>query len=107
MLRYQGCRVAEALRLKLPGDISFTRATITFRDTKNGDSRRVVPMHERTAEALREHLGGRELGPVFLTLAGEAYNDRRLAARGIGGDGGGIRTAHASALARWALARVR
>jgi integrase len=107
MLRYQGCRVAEALRLKLPGDVSFTRGTITFRDTKNGDARRVVPMHERTAEALRAYLGGRELGPVFLTPAGEAYNDRRLAARGIGGDGGGIRTAHHSALSRWALDRVR
>lgn len=106
MLRYQGCRVAEALRLKLPGDISFPRGTITFRDTKNGDPRRIVPTHERTAEALRAYLGKRELGPVFLTPAGDAYNDRRLAALGIGGDGSGIRTAHASALSRWVLGRV-
>jgi integrase len=93
MLRFQGCRVAEALRLKLPGDISFRRETITFRDTKNGDPRRIVPMHERTAETLRAYLGECEVGPVFLTPAGEAYNDRRLAAQGIGYDGGGIRTA--------------
>jgi integrase len=106
ILRYQGCRVAEALRLKLPSDVSFSRDTITFRDTKNGDSRRVVPMHERTAAALRAYLGGRELGPVFLTPAGEAYVDRRLAARGIVGDGSGIRRSHDSALSRWALARV-
>jgi integrase len=106
MLRWQGCRVAEALRLRLPDDISFARQTITFRDTKNGDKRRVVPMHERTHAALREYLGARELGAVFLTPAGEAYNDRRLAARGIGGDGGGIRKAHESALRRWAVGRV-
>jgi integrase len=106
MLRFQGCRVAEALRLKLPGDISFRRETITFRDTKNGDPRRMVPMHERTAEALRAYLGEREVGPVFLTPACEAYNDRRLAAQGIGYDGGGIRTAHESAHTRGALGRV-
>ena len=63
MLRFQGCRVAEALRLKLPGDISFRRETITFRDTKNGDPGRIVPMHERAAEALRVYLGEREVGP--------------------------------------------
>jgi integrase len=111
MLRYQGCRVSEALGLRLPGDISFPRGTITFRDTKNGDSRRIVPMHERTAAALEAHLTTengrrRELGPVFPTPDGEAYNDRRLASRGIGGDGSGIRTAHRGALTRWALARV-
>ena len=106
VLRYQGCRIAEALRLKLPGDISFSRGTLTFHDTKNGDSRRVVPMHERTVAALRTYLGDRQLGPVFLTPAGEAYTDRRLAARGVGGDGSGIRTAHESALSRWAVGRV-
>jgi len=106
MLRYQGCRVGEALRLRLPGDISFQRGTITFRDTKNGDSRRIVPMHDRTAGVLQVYLSGRELGPVFPTPKGQAYNDRRLAARGAGSDGSGIRTAHESALTRWALGRV-
>jgi integrase len=67
-LRYQGCRVAEALRLKLPGDISFHRGTITFRDTKNGDPQRVVPMHDKTAVALRKHLDGRDMGPVSSPL---------------------------------------
>ena len=101
VLRYQGCRVAEALRLQLPGDISFTRETITFRYTKNGDARRVVPMHERVAAALRAHLGQRRLGAVFLTPAGDPYIDRRL-----NSDGSGIRRAHESALRRWAVDRV-
>ena len=56
MLRFQGCRVAEALRLKLPGDISFRRETITFRDTKNGDPRRIVPMLRRYVALSVEHL---------------------------------------------------
>ena len=43
---------------------------------------------------------------MFLTPSGEAYNDRRAAAKGLGYDGGGIRTAHHSALARYALHRV-
>jgi integrase len=106
MLRYQGCRVSEALRLRLPGDISFGRGTITFRDTKNRDARRIVPMHQRTAAELQVYLRGRELGPVFPTPAGQAYNDRRLAARGLGNEGAGIRTAHHSALTRWAVSRV-
>jgi len=46
-------------------------------------------MHERAAEALRAYLGEAEAGPVSLTPACEAYNDRRLAAQGIGYDGGG------------------
>jgi integrase len=106
VLRYQGCRVAEALRLTLPGDVSFSRETITFRHTKNGEARRVVPMHERTAAALRVYLRDRQLGPVFLTPTGEPYTDRRLSAHGVGSDGSGIRTAHESALRRWALSRV-
>jgi integrase len=104
VLRYQGCRVAEALRLQLPGDISFTRETITFRYTKNGDARRVVPMHARVAAALQAHLDDRRLGPVFLTPAGDPYIDRRLAARGIGNDGAafaGRMRAHCGA-GRWA-----
>jgi integrase len=106
VLRYQGCRVAEALRLALPGDVSFDRKTITLRRTKNGDALRVVPMHDRTVAALRDHLGNRRLGPVFLTPAGDPYIDRQVSARGIGTEGSGIRTAHESALRRWALGQV-
>ncbi|HKM70780.1 MAG TPA: hypothetical protein VJX94_12115, partial [Stellaceae bacterium] len=46
----------EALRLRLPGDVSFRRETLTFRDTKNREPR-TVPMHDGTARSLRSHLG--------------------------------------------------
>ena len=52
MLRYQGCRIGEALRLRLPADISFRRDTIHFRLTKNGEPR-LVPMHAEVARTLR------------------------------------------------------
>jgi integrase len=104
-LRYQGCRIGEALRLRLPGDISFRRETLTFRLTKNREPR-TVPMHEVTARTLRKYLGEREIGPVFLTPHGAAYNDRRLAARDLGSDGSTIRTAHRSALMRYSVRRV-
>jgi hypothetical protein len=45
-----GCCIAEALRLKLPGDIS--RAAPDLHDTKTATAG-VVPMHERTVAALR------------------------------------------------------
>lgn len=105
MLRYQGCRIGEALRLRLPGDISFRRETLTFRLTKSNVPR-TVPMNDATARELRTYLGDRDVGPVFLTPAGEAYNDRRLAAQGLGYDGSGIRTAHASAKLRYAVQQV-
>jgi integrase len=104
-LRYQGCRIGEALRLRLPSDVSLRRETMTFRDTKNHEPR-TVPMHDVTARMLREYLGKRDIGPVFLTPQGTAYNDRRLAARGVGYDGSGIRTAHRSALLRYSIRRV-
>ena len=104
-LRYQGCRIGEALRLRLPGDISFRRETLTFRDTKNRQPR-TVPMHDVTARMLRKYLGERDIGPVFMTPHGVAYNDRRLAARGVGSDGSAIRTAHRSALLRYSIRRV-
>jgi integrase len=105
MLRYQGCRIGEALRLRLPGDVSFRRETLTFRDTKNREPR-TIPMHETTVGMLRKYLGEREIGPVFLTPHGTAYNDRRLAARGVGAEGSAIRTAHRSALLRYSVRRV-
>jgi integrase len=100
MLRYQGCRIGEALRLRLPGDVSFRRETLTFRDTKNREPR-TVPMHDVTARSLRNYVGERDIGPVFVTPRGTAYNDRRLAARGVGYD-----TAHRSALLRYSTRQV-
>jgi len=98
VLCYQGCRVSEALRLTWR-DLSFERGTIDFRITKNGELR-TVPMHSEVREVLLKLYEERQTGAVFLTPAGEPYNDRRAASHGDGSEGSGIRTAHASALRR-------
>jgi integrase len=101
MLCLQGCRHFEALRLDWQ-DISFSRGTLTFRITKNGEIR-VVPIHPEVRTGLeRLHLE-RSTGPVFLTPAGDPYTDRRKASHGDGKDGSGIRRAHASAMRRYTV----
>jgi integrase len=104
MLCFQGCRHFEALRLTWP-DVSFSRDTLTYRDTKNGDTR-VVPMHhEVRAELLKLHKL-RQAGRVFLTPESKPYNDRRQASHGEGPEGSGIRTAHEAALRRYTIKRL-
>jgi len=106
MVRFQGCRVSEALRLQIPADVNFKRKTITFRVTKNGEAG-TVPMHDRVARELKDYIGERSFGPLFLTPAGAAYNDRRAASHGAGLNGGGIRTAHRRACERLGLTNFR
>lgn len=50
MLCFNGCRCSEATTLNWT-DVDFERRTITYKNTKNGETR-IVPMHNRTYEAL-------------------------------------------------------
>ncbi len=99
MLCLQGCRHFEALRLDWR-DVSFSRGTLTFRVTKNGEIR-VVPIHPEVRTALERLQLERSSGAVFLTPAGDPYTDRRKASHGDGTEGSGIRRAHASAMRRY------
>lgn len=104
MLCLQGCRVSEALRLRW-SDVSFSRNTLTFRHTKNGELR-VVPIHPEVRTALEKLYQHRSVGLVFVKPDGTPYADRRAASHGNGTDGSGIRKAHATALRRFTVSKL-
>jgi integrase len=72
---YTGARTGEALWLDWR-DVDLTRAQVTFRDTKNGDTRS-VPLHPRAVAALA-NLKGRT-GEVFRRPDGKPYSRPRNA----------------------------
>jgi len=49
LLLYQGLRIGEAVRLRL-GDVDFAEATL--RVLGKGDKERLLPLHERSLQAL-------------------------------------------------------
>jgi integrase len=104
MLCYQGCRHFEALRLEWP-NVSLSRDTLTFRVTKNGESR-TVPLHPEIRANLGDMHRGQMSGRVFLTPDGKPYVDRRAASHGDGTDGSGIRTAHRTAVRRFTIKKL-
>lgn len=53
VLLYQGLRIGEAARLRL-GDVDFREGSL--RVLGKGDKERIVPLHPRSAEALRRYL---------------------------------------------------
>ena len=59
-LAESGCRLGEALKLQW-SDVDLGAGTVTFRDTKNGRDH-VMPLTQRTVEALREVGSIRVLG---------------------------------------------
>ncbi len=95
-LIYTGARVSEALYLDWT-DVDLHRRVVTFRDTKNGETRS-VPLHERAFLALA-NLPHRE-GAVFRTQRGHPYSRR-----GLGG--GQIQTAWRGACKRAGLSGFR
>ena len=95
-LIYTGARVSEALYLDWT-DIDLHRRAVTFRDTKNGETR-TVPLHERAFLALA-NLPHRE-GAVFLTQRGVPYSRRSMG-------GGQIQTAWRGACKRAGLSGFR
>lgn len=96
--RLQGCRAQEGLQLQWPV-VSFTRRTIFFERTKNGQPR-TVTMHHRVAPALHAlwtERGRPDTGHVFLNRLGRPYADTRDY-KYPGGNP--LRQAHATALKR-------
>jgi integrase len=104
MMCYQGCRHFEALRVDWP-DASLRRNTVTYRVTKNGESR-TVPLHPEVRADLERMYRGQTNGRVFLTPDGKPYVDRRAASHGDGPDGSGLRTAHRTALRRFTIKKL-
>lgn len=67
MLIYTGVRVAELVGLDIK-DLDFYAQEI--RVIGKGDKERVLPMHNLLWKALKEYIGDRDSGPVFLSDAG-------------------------------------
>ena len=96
MLLYTGARLSEALYLDW-SDVDMKHSLVTFRDTKNGETRS-VPLHERAFMALA-NLPHCE-GAVFRTQRGQPYARRP-------GGGGQVQTAWRGACRRAGISGFR
>jgi site-specific recombinase XerD len=59
-----GCRRAELLGMKIE-DVNWSERTVHV--IGKGDKERLVPLTPRAAETLKEYIGPREKGPIFLS----------------------------------------
>jgi integrase len=98
MLRWQGPRIGEALRLEWV-HINWSANSIFIAEAKNGEAR-TLTMHKRTRAALHRlwvSRGSPKDGRVFLTHRGLPYADAR---KSKFPSGSGIKKAHATACRR-------
>jgi integrase len=98
MLRWQGVRIGEALRIDW-SHVGWSANAIFIAETKSGQSR-TVTMHKRTRAALHRLWIGRgspREGRLFLTQRGEPYHDARAYKFPSGSP---IKKAHATACRR-------
>jgi integrase/recombinase XerD len=79
LLAYTGMRVSEATGLDV-GDLQEERGHRVLRVTGKGNKRRNVPASASVVAALRDYIGDRTDGPIFVTKTG-ARLDRREAYR--------------------------
>ncbi len=75
LLYYAGLRLSEVRNLKWQ-DIDFERELIHIKQAK-GDKERVIFLHEKLKELLREH-GIRKSGLVLISERGKKYNERTI-----------------------------
>lgn len=76
LMMVTGCRVSEAVYLEIKDVIlAKGRERVIFRDTKNGDTYG-APLHGFAVPYIKDAIGGRKSGPVFLTHKGKPYVDR-------------------------------
>jgi integrase len=68
---YIGDRIGESVKLQIE-DVFLDKSWAVLRDTKNGSSRGIA-LHQQIVELLREIIGDRTTGPVFLTDDGKPY----------------------------------
>jgi integrase len=79
MLRWQGARIGEALRVQWE-HVNWKTSGIFIAESKNGEAR-TVAMHKEVRTALHKLFvaqGSPTQGPVFLTQRGNPYHDPRL-----------------------------
>jgi integrase len=101
-LRWQGCRIGEALRIEW-GHVSWSANSIFIDESKNGEAR-TLAMHEHTRAALHRlwvSQGSPSEGAVFLTQRGLPYADPR---RYRFPSGSPIKKAHGTACRRAGIA---
>ena len=102
MLRWQGPRIGEALRLEWV-HVNWSANSIFIAEAKNGEAR-TLTMHKRTRAALHRlwvSRGSPKDGRVFLTQLGRPYADARQCRFP---SGSGIKKAHATACRRAGIA---
>ncbi len=98
LLRWQGLRIGEALRLDW-ANIDWNNSSIFIAESKTGVPRTLV-LHRHCRKALHPLFAARgrpRQGPVFLTNRGKPYNDPRLYKFPSGSP---IKKAHATACGR-------
>lgn len=81
LLILTGIRISEALQLDC-GDLQMLNGRPVVFVQRKGGRRDVVPLPDRVAGLLHEHLAGRRSGPVFVTRTGARW-DRHSAWRSI------------------------
>jgi site-specific recombinase XerD len=69
-------RVSELVNLEVQ-DLSVREATMLIRFGKGG-KQRLVPISNTLAHDLKEHLAGRNQGPIFLSSWGRKYTTRYI-----------------------------
>ncbi|MCB0207727.1 MAG: tyrosine-type recombinase/integrase [Anaerolineae bacterium] len=73
---FAGLRCNE-LRMLDVEDVDFEEMTVFVRFAKRG-KQRLVPLHAEAAEAIKNHLGDRSAGPLFLSERKQRISLRRL-----------------------------
>ena len=73
LLALNGLRVSEALNADIE-DLDIERGHRTLRVVRKGGKQVTIPLAPRTARAIDLYVGGRAVGPIFVSAAGQRMN---------------------------------